>query len=166
MRDSYTDPTANLTATQAARFAALTPLVREDCEHLPVGDLTGRLRALASEVGATGSVGPAAVLFVRYGNFRARALEERLDAATRGEDALEGDVLARQSAGLRELREAVQALEEQLADPAIAERRERASKAARESRELAEGLRRRLAEADGTDAAVLEAGRERIQAAL
>jgi hypothetical protein len=166
LKASCTDPTANLTATQAARFAALTPLVREDCERLPCEELSGRLRVLASEVSATGSIGTAAALFARYGDFRARALEEHLDRAARGEVNMTDEEAARQNADLTGLQEAVRALEEQLVDPSIAERRERASRAARESRELAESLRRRLAQVDGTDAAAYEAGRERIAATL
>jgi hypothetical protein len=50
--------------------------------------------------------------------------------------------------------------------PAIAERRESASRAARESRELAGRLRRRLAQADGTDAATRAAERDRLASIL
>lgn len=163
-REHYADPSKGLTSTESARLSALRPMVAEDCELLPLGELTRRLNALASA--SETEVGVARMLHTRYAGFRARALADKLDAAARGEAEMAKEAVSRQSAELRELREAVGALEERLADPTVAERRERASEAARRSEEFAGRLRGLLAEADGTEAAVQEAGQDRLRAVL
>jgi hypothetical protein len=96
---------------------------------LPVGELKERLRAVGG-----GDDEVAKILHGRYGAFRARALEEQLDAAVSGAGERR-PMPEGVAAQLRELKEVVSMLEEQLVDPAVAKRREQASKAACDSRE-------------------------------
>lgn len=71
-----------------------------------------------------------------------------------------GSVSPEDAASLRALREAVSELEVQVEDKDASRGRESAKEAARESRQLAIKLRRRVSEADGSDQRAREEYRE------
>jgi hypothetical protein len=76
LHSSYTDPTKGLISTELSRLDTLRPLVAEDCERMPAGEIQERLRA----VGASNDT-VAKTPHARNASFRAQAMEEELDAA-------------------------------------------------------------------------------------
>jgi hypothetical protein len=139
---SYTDPTKGLISTDRERLSVSLPLVREDCQAMPLSALIERLKAVAA-----GSDKVPKVLHARYGNSRAEAEDRRLEELARDG----GSVSPEDAGALRELRAAAKELEKQTEDEDVAKRREAAKEAASRSRQLAMKLRRRRSAADGSD---------------
>jgi hypothetical protein len=154
---SYTDPTKGLIGTDRERLSVSLPLVREDCQSMPLPVLAERLRAVSA-----GSDRVAKILHARYANSRAEALDRRLEELARNG----GAVPVEDAAALRELREAVSALEEQTEDKDVAKRREAAKEAASKSRSLAMKLRRRRSEVDGSDETARQEYREHMRSTI
>jgi hypothetical protein len=149
---SYVDPTNGLSSTERERFSTARPLVREDCESMPLRTLAGQLRAVA-----VGSDKVPKLLHARYAAKRVQEENDRLAQLARdgaGEAALATDSLA-----LRELREAVSELESQTRDEQRTRRQAEAAEAAHGQRRLAFELRRKLTEADGGAQSAREAQR-------
>jgi hypothetical protein len=139
---SYVDPTKGLTGTDRERFSAALPLVRDDCQTMPLPALVQRLRAVAA-----GTDRVPKVLHARYASTRAAAEDKRLEDLARDR----GDVPPEDARLLRELRAVVLELEGQTEDEDRAKRRTAAEEAASRSRKLAIKLRRRRSEVDGSD---------------
>jgi hypothetical protein len=139
---SYTDPLKSLTTSERERVSASMPLVREDCETMPLGALVERMRAVAAGVDK-----PSKLLHSRYGLRRCEMENARLDEARRstGEAPVGTD-----TAALRELRTAAEEIAQALKDPAGEHRREEALEAARKSQQIVTTARSRLSQADGT----------------
>jgi hypothetical protein len=154
---SYTDPTKGLTGTDRERLSASLPLVRDDCQTMPLPALVQRLRAVAA-----GSDKVPKVLHASYGISRAEAEDSRLEELARDR----GDVPPEDARALRELREAVSELESQIEDEDRARRREAAKEAASRSRQLAGKLRRRRSEVDGSDERAREEYREHMRSTI
>jgi hypothetical protein len=154
---SYTDPTKGLTGTDRKCLSASLPLVRDDCQAMPLPALVQRLRAVSA-----GSDKVPKVLHASYGNGRA----EGRTGGSRNSLASEGmspeDVRA-----LRELlREAMSELESQLEDEDRAKRRKAAEEAASRSRQLAGKLRRRRSQVDGSDERARQEYREHMRSTI
>jgi hypothetical protein len=75
---SYTDPTKGLIGTDRERLSVSLPLVREDCQSMPLAALLERLKAVAA-----GSDRVAKILHARYGKSRAEAMEREMEKAAR-----------------------------------------------------------------------------------
>jgi hypothetical protein len=139
---SYTDPTKGLTGSDRERLSASLPLVRDDCQAMPLPALVQRLKAVAA-----GSDRVPKILHASYGNSRAEAEERRLEGLARER----GDVPPEDAGALRELHALVSELEGQTEDEDRAKRREAAKEAASRSQQLAGELRRRRSQVDGSD---------------
>lgn len=145
---SYQDPLTNLTVSERERVSASMPLVREDCETMPLAALVERMRAVAA-----GAEKPSKFLHARYGLRRyemetARLGEARL--ASQGQSADGNPVGTTDTAALRELKTSAEEIAQELKDPADERGREAALEAARKSRQIVTTARSRLSEVDGT----------------
>jgi hypothetical protein len=149
---SYVEPTKGLSSTERERFSTSMPLIREDCEVMPLRTLVAQLRAVG-----VGSDRVPKLLHARYGAMRVEAEEANL--AERTQNGASDTALAADAAALRQLREAVSELEGQTRDEQRAKRRVEAEEAATRNRRLAVELRRRLSEADGGAQSAREAQR-------
>jgi hypothetical protein len=149
---SYVDPTKGLvTSADRERFSASLPLIREDCQTLPLPSLVARLKAVAA-----GSDKVPKVLHSRYAEIRAASEDARLiERATREGSPADAETAAL----LRELRAVVTELELQTQDADKAKRREAAEEGAQRNRRLAVELRGMLTLADGTSQSAREAQR-------
>jgi hypothetical protein len=147
---SYADPTKGLASTDRERFSASLPLVREDCQAMPLRSLVERLRAVAA-----GSDKVPKILHARYAEMRADAEDARLRELAR-DRATATPATAEDVRFLRELRAVAAELELQTQDEDRARRREAAEEGAHRNRRLAMELRGLLSSADGTNAAARE----------
>lgn len=147
---SYTDPASQVPASDRGRLETSRAFVKEDCESLDPAALTERLTAVSA-----GSDKVAKVLHARYGRMRMEALRAESDRLHREGRSTGTEAAARE----RALGEAVSALEVGLEDPKVAKRAAGLKEAAEESRRVARDARRRLSEADGSDAAARKAQR-------
>lgn len=156
---SYEDPTAGLSSTERSRLADSRVFVQEDCAELPLTALLERLRAVS-----LGSDEAAKVLHARYARRRLEAEDAAVDDRalrgapdTRPEDEREAH---------RRLGTLVEGLAESVADQGQKKRRQAALDKARESREAAARVRRKLMEIDGTDRWAAEETRQRLHGVL
>jgi hypothetical protein len=150
---SYTDPTKGLaTSADRERFSASLPLIREDCQTMPLPSLVAQLKAVAA-----GSDKVPKVLHARYATMRADAEDARLRELARNGNGSPAAVEA--SRLLNELRAVTVELELQTQDEDRAKRREAAEEGAQRNRRLASELRRMLSSADGTSESAREAQR-------
>lgn len=156
----YGDPVAGLPAADRERLTASAPLVKEDTEMLPVGDLVERLKAVRG-----GSDRLAKVLHARYARFRVRQISERRAQELQQGTASAGNPSG-ESASLRELEDLISGLEEDTAGPAVAESQEKARRAANESRELLREIGRRRSEVDGSNAGARQRAAHATRAAF
>jgi len=156
---SYTDPLKSLMTSERERVSASMPLVREDCETMPLGSLVERMRAVAAGVDK-----PAKLLHARYGLRRCETESARIDEVRRSADG--SPVVNIDTAALRELKTAAEKLGQELKDPADERRREAVQEAATKSRRIVTAARSKLSQADGTaERARLEQA-EKVQSAF
>jgi hypothetical protein len=141
---SYADPTKGLATTDRERFSASLPLVREDCQAMPLVSLVARLKAVAAVSDKVPKV-----LHARYGELRASEEDARLRELARNGDT---PATAENAGLLRELRAVAAELELQTQDGEQARRREVAENGAQRNRRLAVELRGMLSSAYGTSA--------------
>jgi hypothetical protein len=153
----YSDSMIVLSGAERERAATSRVFVEEDCSSMSLSQLATRIEAVAA-----GDDKVAQYLHARYARKRMDAEHARVDELRRrgGNETLpEGELMAR-----RRLIDLVEDLEGKVSsfDETTATRRKRAQRSAQESRATAERLRRRLMEADGTDANARQDYRERM----
>jgi hypothetical protein len=154
---SYVDPLVSLMTSERERVSASMPLVREDCETMPLGSLVERMRAVAAGVDK-----PSKLLHARYGLRRCEAENARLNETRQStEGSSVGNI---DTAALRELKTVAEEIAEELKDPAETRKRETASEAARKSHQIVTTARSKLSQADGTAERARREQAEMIQA--
>lgn len=154
---SYSDPLKNLLNSEREQVTASMPLVREDCETMPLGALVERMRAVAAGVDK-----PSKLLHSRYSLRRYEMENVRIDEARQSTG--ESPVVNIDTAALRELRTEAEKLGQELKDPADERKRQAAQEAATRSHQIATTSRSKLSQADGTAERARREQAEMIQA--
>lgn len=156
---SYSDPLKNLLNSERAQVTASMPLVREDCETMPLGSLVQRMRAVAA-----GTDKPSKLLHARYGLRRYETVSTQLNESRQSTGG--SSVGTTDTATLRELKTMAEEIAQALKDPADERRREGALEAAKKSRQIVTTARSRLSQADGSAERAWREQASRVQAAF
>jgi hypothetical protein len=142
VRLQYDDPFDRLSADEQARANSKATFVREDCARLPLTELTQRLQAVAARQNRAEHY-----LWARYGRQAAQKAFEAVQT-----DRLDTAAGRQQARALRALNEALDALDQQLANPEIEQKRSEAQATLDKARLLQRQVAAQRAKVDGSDA--------------